>query len=469
MSAVAITLPRPLSVLQKNGSNQGTWAVSGTYTFGSACHLEISDDGVTFTRIATLGSGTGAAWSGTYGPRAAGARKTLTVRFEEDHATSTTVTGVGIGIMVGVFGDSKATGANYSSYPGYTNPYGVAYKHATPSDFDWTDANDAGAADAIRQSAWIVYCDLVATQNACVVGFFYETHGGTDLGLTGPWDSTAFPLGGGGGGDFYFNIQQSVIALEGSDVSHILCDFGPNAPPSHFTRAYYKARCGESAAWHRANIGTLLPPTFWGIYGGTPEVLADQPYEDNIRGGILDIVADGSPSYMGAVNQTDTYADGTHPSTDAQRLAIARRWYLATKEFLAGTSITRGPRPSTITRSGTTVLITHDQTLGNADAAVLTTTPYKFTDSGSPVAVSSATKVSGAIVRLVIASVPAGTELLSFGREESMAGATVAMSTTNTLPDAGTIQRQAEPFFDVAVTLPPPTSGVSRTRLQLGM
>lgn len=452
MSAVAITLPRPLSIIQKNGSNQGTWSVTGTYTFASACHLEISDDGVTFTRIATLGSGTGAAWSGTYGPRTAGARKTLTVRFEEDHATTATVANVGIGIVFAASADSTGTGAMYSTFPGYSASYGVSIKNATASDFDWFDGNDGARTDVIRQSQWVVYADFVAQQNACCVGFIYETHGGTDLGIGGGWDATAAPTWATGGG-FLANYQSAITAIEGSNVSHVLNEFGPNAIAGHPTQAAYKARIEEVAPWYRDNMGASSPVSFWALCGQSGGTGADDPYRDTVRGGILDAVTDGTPSFIGANLLEQAYSDGTHPTTDAQRLAIAQRWFFATKGFLAGTTATRGPRVSAITRSGTTITISFDQALGNSVSSSLTTTAFAVTDNGSPATISAATVATSTAVRLTLSSTPTGPVLVWFGKADTAAGATVPMSANRTLPDATTCQTPAEPFYGQTASL----------------
>jgi hypothetical protein len=451
MSAVSISLPRPLSILQKNGSNQGSWAISGTYTFASACHLEADFNGAGFSRIATLSAGTAQPYSGNLLNQAAGIRGTLTVRFEEDTATSATVT-CGIGIVFAAATDSTGTGAQYSSYPGYTTTYGISIKNATASDDDWFDGNDSGRTDAIRKSQWVQYADLVAQQNACCVGFIYETHGGTDLAIGGGWDATAAPSWVTGGG-FLANFQAAITALHGSNVSHIVAEFGPNAIAGHPTLAAYKARMQEVGPWFRDNMGSSSPPTFWTICGQSGGTGADDAYRDTVRGAELAAFVDGSPNFVGANLLEQAYSDSTHPSTDAQRLAIARRFFLATKGFLAGTTATRGPRVAMVTRNGSNITITFDQSLGNTDGAALTAAAFAYTDNGTPISVSTATKTSDLVVRLVLASTPTGTGLCSFGKADSAAGATVPMSANRTLPDASSIQTPAEPFYDQSVSV----------------
>jgi len=131
MSAIAITTPATKALFQRT-LHVGDIPIVGTYTFASACHIEASFNGGAYVRIATLSSGTGQPYSGTLSAQAQG-QGTLTVRFEEDQATSASVTLIGIGELLVAAGQSNMSGR-------YTNPQSVS----STDGFTAVEYNDAG-------------------------------------------------------------------------------------------------------------------------------------------------------------------------------------------------------------------------------------------------------------------------------------------------------------------------------------
>jgi hypothetical protein len=142
MSAIAISAPVQYQLVNRKAGHVGDLAIVGTYTFASACHVEASFNGGAYQRIATLSSGTGAAYSGTLTNQAQG-QGTLTVRFEEDHATTASVSTIGIGLKYYLGGQSNMAGQ-------YTNADA------------WSSVDGLTAVMYTTGNAWAVLADPIS-------------------------------------------------------------------------------------------------------------------------------------------------------------------------------------------------------------------------------------------------------------------------------------------------------------------
>jgi hypothetical protein len=447
-----------------DGTNHADIPIFGTYTFASACHIEGSWAGGAYSRIATLGSGTSAPFSGTLTGCAAGPRATLSVRIEEDHSVVTTVS-MAVGIILLYVGDSTVDGYWTNSYSYVNTSVGICKKQSDLNNDVWEDANTVSEHCAILGIA-----DLLAAQLNIAIGYYVIGAAGTDLVGNGNWDDDGNVDSTGTTATHLYDIEHRFLANSRAGRIHaIFADFGTNnALTFHANLASYASYCVTFANYFATQI-TGAPPVFYHLGAA-----GNDNFWDDTRGGVLSAVATG-PLKVGSnlidLQYTSPGEDGAHPITDAHRLVAIQRHYLAAKGFFAGTGDVRGPRVSSITRSGANVDIVFDQTLGNTVSASLTATAFSVTDGGSPATVSSATVLNATTVRLVLSAVPSGTVLVSFGRTNLAAnGATIPLGSVQTLPDATTAQQLAEPFYDITAPIGTSSaSGVSRSRLQLCM
>lgn len=128
MSAISVTSPAPYQTFQRGPAQPGGLladiTIAGTYTFAAACHIETSWNGGAFVTIATLGSGTGAPFSGTL-PQQGGGQGTLTVRIAEDHTATVTVAFVGVGEVFCCSGQSNMSGRATNNQVYASPPSGI--------------------------------------------------------------------------------------------------------------------------------------------------------------------------------------------------------------------------------------------------------------------------------------------------------------------------------------------------------
>lgn len=456
MSAISITSPTANAVIGKNGSNQADIPIQGLYTFASACHVEARFGSGAFTRIATLGSGTGASWSGTLTGQAAGPRNTLTVRFEEDTATSASVS-MGIGWILLYVGDSKVRDYYTNTDTYAATSIGVSVKTSNSNDAEWLEGNSAA-----HKSPGLRISDLVAQLTNICVGLIVEAHGGTELAAASDWDWTVIPLSNAA---FVWNITRYVANSKINLIHAVYADFETNAIEGLMpTLATYQNDCTTFAQGFITNVAGA-PPVFFSCVG---EAGTDFTAYDRVRQGAFASIVAG-PMKMGACvidheyHTTGGEIDFTHPKTDAHRKSFGDRHFLASKYLFDGSSVLRGPRASYATHSGSVVTVTMDQTLGQSIGTALTATAFRVNSNGSPATISSAQVSGSTTVALTLASAPTRPVLVSFGREDDAGGATVPMSADRSLPDSTTVQTPLEPFYDLATIVPSASSSPSQS------
>jgi hypothetical protein len=188
-------------------------------------------------------------------------------------------------------------------------------------------------------------------------------------------------------------------------------------------------------------------------------------FYDAVRGAVLDAVALGPPSYIGSVIYDQEYHttggenDATHPRTDAHKLEIGNRAFLAVKGFMTSTTAVRGPRIASATYSGSFVSITLDQAMSNAVSSALTSTAFEVTDNGTPKTINAATILSPTQIRLTMAAPFVGAVAASYASKDTAAGVTIPMSVNRFLPDGTTAQQPTEPFYGYVVSAPSSGTG----------
>lgn len=294
-------------------------------------------------------------------------------------------------------------------------------------------------------------------------GAFVEGSGGTDL--LGHWDP------GAGSHVAYDTAIAAYVAAGSPTLAFALCYLGPNSiqTTSSWTKAQITAAYGRLGdAIHALNGSPLLYLDIFsekdavgaGFAGGFANA-AYRTQMDDYRQAVLDVIGTHS-CRMGPNLTGQLYADHTHPDT----LGFATQFGRNTNLAVVGT---RGPRlvSATLDAGKTTLRFTPDQDLGNTINTSFG--GVRVMDAGSPVDLSGATiKIAGVrLMTVALASAIVGACTVSFGSASDAVGATVPFS-TYTAPDASSFNVTLEPFFNVATTLFVP-SGVSRSRLQLGM
>lgn len=439
-NSITITKPSTYTVCNAGSGASADIAIVGAVTFGSTCHVEanLSTQGAGYTRIATVSAGTAVAYSGTLLAQNKGARGVLTVRLEEDTAISASVI-CGVGITFVVIGDSRilAQGATVS----YTQTtLGVSCTANSVQDNSWQDANGANG----WHTEVMPYCDLLALQNNCCIGYLWHGHSGTDLGaLPGAW---AISPDGADTDDFQNKLVNARMTF-----NHVWVVFGPNAIGGYYGGTGpgdYQSKVSAMVAFLASEVPGAQ--TFWSLVGESGT--AGSTPHDIVRAAVLSVVASSTDASMGDNLLDQTYTDHTHPSTNPQVVTMAQRAFLATKGYIAGTADVRGPRISSIRHSGSTVTLTFNQALGNSISASLSTSAFKVTLDGTPATVSAATVTTSTQVALTLSS-PIGSAVVAVtlgSGEVPSAGWTLPKSTTYTLPDATTQFIPAEPFYATA-------------------
>lgn len=138
--------------------------------------------------------------------------------------------------------------------------------------------------------------------------------------------------------------------------------------------------------------------------------------------------------------------DGVHfgSGADSELQTLANRWWRALlAAYYGGAEAARGPQFLSAARVGTTVTVTFtggEGNLQNQDDE----TGFRFTDDGTPIAITGSVANGTDAVDLTLADTPTGGELISFGSGNDGAGAT--------LSDSGTYPQPPEPFVDEAVS-----------------
>jgi hypothetical protein len=256
--------------------------------------------------------------------------------------------------------------------------------------------------------------------------------------------------------NFAYAAMTALVGTSGigtNGVKGVLAHLGPNAEGSASTlaQATYNAAIDTLAANIAVDL-TNAPKVAIVIHGqmntGSPP--DRRTALDNIRAAIIQAWDDNLAIVPGPVLTEQSYSDGVHPSTDAQLLLIARRWWVAIKETWYGEVVGygRGPRfiSATIDGARTTITINVDRDL----ATGTTYGGFRVVESGVAAIITSVTRINNRQVAILVASpirvISATT--VSFASQNDAVGQTIPLSTAITLPDINTVQLPLEPFFN---------------------
>jgi len=427
---IEISSPVQYQTYQRDGSGQADITISGTYT-GTPTAIEASFNGGAYATIdASPGGG---AYSGALTGQAAG-QGTLTVRFTNDTAIDATVADIGIGDVYVVAGQSNAEGraTNARSYT-HATLKATVFKQSDA----WANGNDPTDTGTSSGSPWPLLATLLMADQSVPVAFITTATGGTKL-YGGTWTKN---------GTEYADCVQTIANSGVNGVKAVLWHQGENDANDGVTAVQYAAALSAMLDNLQTDTGFTGMKLICANLGFKTTGSVTRANLDAIRLGQLAAVASDADILAGPVlydvDLGDAGGDGVHFATDTEMQTLADRWWRLIEYHFYSGSDAPAYAVASVVRAGATVAVTF-----SGGVSPLTgqtgTTGWRFTDNGTPIAVSSAAASGSNAVILTLASTPAGTELLSFGSGNDAAGAT--------LLDSGTYPLPPEPFVDHAVT-----------------
>jgi hypothetical protein len=433
---ITITSPTDYQIFQRNGSDLANIVIAGTYT-GSPVSIEASWNGGAYSTI--VASPSGGTFSGTLTNQPAG-QGTLTVRFTDIPATLDTAAYVGVGDVFLVTGQSNAAGYGTNSQ---------AYSHATLKAAVWrvgasawanlTDPASTGA----DGSSWPLLATLHMASQGVPVAFITTGVTSTGLNSTGEWLR---------GGAQYNDCLETLENSGATGIKAILWYQGETEcnqaeiNPSGKKEAYRNAlsqMLDDMQADSAILAGVKMVSAQIGYKTSSGSTRTGIDPIRTAQSEIWDIdpdILEGPLLYDIDLSDGDGVHIGQGVDGDAELLTAARRWWrVLNYHFYDGTQ-GRAAQFSHSIREGRKITVVFD---GNIPLTGVSTSGWRFTDNGSPIAIQSATITAHNRVVLTLASEPTGVEKLSYGSGNDAAG--VAFR------DAGKYPLPPTPFVDQEV------------------
>lgn len=480
---ITITNPVQWQTYQRNGSNQATLTIAGTYTGGpGTLTMECSLAGSSYAMFAT---GSGGTFSGTrtftVTPGTSNVQGTLTVRFVNATGITATVANVGVGDVFAIAGQSNAVGV-LAALQSYSN--GAGLKATAYDTTAWVEGNDYlyAAGLRIQGSFWPLFATHHMNDQqvpccfvACAVGgrslsvddadHMFFTKFRPDTGVAG---GTAVSFGPG-----YSHITTVITNSGVNSVKAVLWYQGENeidADQNRWSHAASMVTFANQLATDMAGAPKLIPMQLG--YAGASDAAANA-----IRLAISDAVGEGG-NILGMPTNYDLAVFGgvgggnaLHIESAQDAASVAARFWAACKsELFGGTSGNgHGPRVVGVQYDSTRTIITvsFDKTLKTG--LTMDTSLWTVTGNGSGATINSiayhATDVKSVVLTLsAAATLPI---IVSFGLGGSTAGKIPPKGPDFTLPGgAGTINLPAEPFQSVQAAAGTVSEGVAVQLIQ---
>lgn len=417
---ITITSPTDYTTRQRDGSNQGTFTLAGTYTGtpttieyrfngGSWATLDASPSGGTFSEPVTL-----------TGP----AQGDLEVRFSNDTGVTDSVSYITVCDVYVCLIDSICSGRATNNQ---------TYSHASLRPTQYTIAD-----------GWIEgKDDAVAAKTGGDVGTYWPHFATRYMARTG--NPVAYINLGVGGmkvdGRTSANYSGSITASGAGGIAGVLSNGGANdLSLVDLTQAQFNADVDALADSFQTNYSVT---TQFDVLGKvtSPGTATEHA---NVQKAVLEAVSDNANVTLGAILY-DIDNDGIHYKTDAAHQEVGRRIDAA----LAGAT---SPSVSTITYAdgGTEITVTFDANLKTGRS--LSANCWEVLDDGTPVTVSSVADGGSATqVVLTCGSALSGTITVSLGKGQDATGVAPAGEDL-TLTGQPTLNLPAMPFYDVAAT-----------------
>lgn len=409
-TAITIGSPKAYQVFQRNGSNQSTMLISGTYTGSAPSGVQARWSGGSWTSL-TSTTIAGGNYVGTLAAQTGG-QGTLEVRDTGVPATTASVAYIGVGDVFLVCGQSNSAGelTNYQSYSHATLKAGK-YDFSNSA---WEELTDPSGANTARGSVWPLLATRIMAHTSVPVAFVCCAVGGTRL--------YASPAHWSSGGANYIDTVARVAASKVNGFKCIL-----------FYQGESDALEGVSAVNYRTALSTFVTDLctsmglgdFYAIVAliGSTATATDANLNAIRQGIIYDWINDGAHTKSGPVAHDQLFADGTHWSTDEQANRLADRWWRCIlRHGFSGSETARGPVFASAVRVGSQVTVTFTNVMG-AGLQAATATGWDYIWNGTPLTVTSATVTSATTIVLTLGSNPAtGTETITFASGDNAAG-----------------------------------------------
>lgn len=450
---MALTLSNTL--LKWEGGSIFTWqrnidfspttpALFGTYDGTDPTSLQFSLSGSTFIDLENQVIGSGL-WSATL-PAMAAAEGILVIR--RANATSDTASYYFcLGDVWLIIGDSIAVGAHVNNLLSSATPKHTRYLHNAAY---WVELDTtSGGPDS---GSWPVMMSLLTAMTNAPQLFINAASSGSTMAA---WTS----------GDARFDNAMATVAaskvnnLRGILIHSMINDVraGGHAP------AFYTA--GMQTV--RDNLTANLPvgstaPLIWASPGPCDMTsgISIAIELDTARQGWLDGITAGS-ALAGPMMYHMTFPDSLHPD-NSNSTELGGLWFLSVADPVFGATYGATAHVTAVTVDATATVfdITASRGMANAPGSAMVGTVIKD-GFGSVQTMVGATEVIVAPNkwRVTLATPVTGTPTVSYVSGNACVGATIARQAAETLPNAATIQRPFEFFFDHAVTATPSGGG----------
>jgi hypothetical protein len=438
-SVISISTPKSYQVIQRNGSNQATISITGTYA-GSVTPsaIEASWNGAPYATI--ISNPSGGAFSGSLTNQSTG-QGTLTVRFVDNTSITASRTYVGIGDVFVIAGQSNASGrgTNNQSYSHASLKAGLFRNNDSWGELtDPTDSSsgqvDSISSDTATGSVWPLIATLYMADQGVPVAFIPTAKGATNItqwqrNNSNPSDTTTL----------YGSMYRRINVV--GNVKGILFWQGESDALDGTSQSVYKTKLETFANNAFSDFGIKTVVAQIGDFTTQPG-----PNVDNVRLGQIDAWNDGGNVLVGPSLYDVNTSDYVHFESNSELQIAANRWWAAIKrDYYSGTD-GRGPRLTAAEYNSAKTFIR--LTFTDESLPILPTSGlsgFTVKDNGTPVTISSVTRVSNNQLQILLSSAAVGTLTVSLGEGHSGKGAVVPT-------DSSTYNLPAETFVNHATT-----------------
>lgn len=408
-NAITITTPADGRIHQRSGTT-GTITVTGTYT-GTPTTIEarLVQDGTStplasFDWATKVASPAGGAYSFSFAGVPQGGWYNVQVRFSNDTPTSATSGKVGVGVLIGMVGQSNSW-YMVRTFGTATDPNALVRIYGNINTNTWTVPAKATMAGAIGLG------NALASALSIPVGLLdFAANSGA---LSAHWIPVTLTTNR--------TFTNGVAALDGK-LEAIAWTQGEGDADIPRTQAQYYADLGTLFADWRSEFGQPnLPIVLSTIGRATSGLYTDEESQAIFRAQVQKI-ADAN---VYRVDRKDLAISDTVHHTAAGYETLGGRIARAVLKAIGAVSTYRGPQISEVRRINSTtfdVVLTHDN--GTDFTPTSGISGFRVLDGGTPVTINNAIRTSATRIRLTLASAPASLPTVQYlyGNNPDVAG-----------------------------------------------
>ena len=396
---------------QRNGSDEATVTISGTYV-GIISTVEYQIDAGAWTELD--GSPSLGAFSGTVTLPAG--ESSVSVRWSNDTGVTDTVSNIRVGDVFAWIGQSNQA-------PQFTNSQ--SYTATEPSSvFDTDDVweNLTTGYGGGSYSILPLVASYIADDQSVPTAFIYEAEGGTGLGSGDPdWAS---------GGTNYDAFVTRYNDSGANGLAGIFWYQGERDQSIGTPQAEYQTALSDLVDRLHTDLGVSCPMVvamIASINGATAANLTA------IRLAQVNRWENDSDIYPGPTGHDQAFGDGTHWKTDAEAGVLSGRWWRAIDAALyGGSEDPRGPRFLSAEFAG--AVVTVELTGGVTPIAGGTdTTGWQVDDNGVGATVSSVS-ITGRTVTITCSSSLSGPVRVRYAYGDTASGTTTVDGGSEPMP-----------------------------------